>query len=171
MRSPFTIGTVAALLAILLFGNASISAAQPGDDATTLNKKVIELYNAGRYAEAIPIAQRLLAIDEKALGRDHPDVAQSLNNLSLLYVRQGRYADTEPLLQRALAIEEKALGRDHPDVATTLNNLASVYESQGRYADAEPLHKRALAIREKALGREGAAATHPGHAGEPAKPR
>jgi hypothetical protein len=41
--------------------------------------------------------QRALAIREKALGRDHPDVATSLNNLAALYDVQGRYADAEPL--------------------------------------------------------------------------
>jgi hypothetical protein len=52
MRSPLTVGTtIAALLAILLFGNASISVAQRGDEASELNQKVIELYKAGRYAE------------------------------------------------------------------------------------------------------------------------
>jgi hypothetical protein len=55
-----------------------------------------------------------LAVSEKALGHDRPDVAASLNNLAALYVNQGRYADAEPLSQRALAIQEKALGRDHP---------------------------------------------------------
>jgi CHAT domain-containing protein len=98
--------------------------------------------------------QRSLAIREKALGRDHPDVAISLNNLASLYDRQGRYADTEPLYQRSLAIREKALGRDHPDVAVSLNNLAALYANQGRYAVAEPLYQRALAIWERALGRD-----------------
>jgi CHAT domain-containing protein/Tfp pilus assembly protein PilF len=111
-------------------------------------------YKAGRYSDAIPIAQQALAIREKALGRGHPDVALSLNNLAVLYRSQGRYADAEPLYQRSLAIREKAFGRDHPDVAQSLNNLALLYDSQGRYADAEPLYQRSLAIREKALGRD-----------------
>src|SRR6516165_9350579 len=123
MRSLFKAGFLAAFAAILLLGKLSISAAQQGDEATALNKKVIELYNAGRYADAIPIAQQVLAIREKALGRDHPDVAQSLNNLAALYESEGRYAETEPLYQRSLAIREKALGREHPNVANTLINL------------------------------------------------
>ena len=93
-----------------------------------------------------------LAIREKALGPDHPDVALSLNNLAALYNDQGRYADAEPLLQALTGDREKALGPDHPDVAASLNNLAELYRAQGRYADAEPLYKRSLAIREKALG-------------------
>jgi len=35
-----------------------------------------------------------LAIREKALGPDHPDVATSLNNLAELYRLQGRFAET-----------------------------------------------------------------------------
>jgi tetratricopeptide (TPR) repeat protein len=80
---------------------------------------------------------------EKALGRDHPDVALSLSNLGV-YSSRGRYADAEPLLQQALAIWEKALGGDHPDVARALNNLAELYRIQGRYVDAFPIITRTL---------------------------
>ncbi len=60
--------------------------------------------------------ERALAIWEKALGPDHPDVAASLNNLASLYHAQGAYERAKPLYERALAIREKALGPDHPDV-------------------------------------------------------
>ncbi len=86
----------------------------------------------GQYAEAEPLYKRSLAIWEKALGPDHPDVALSLNNLALLYRTQGQYAEAEPLYKRSLAIWEKALGPDHPNVATSLNNLAELYRDQGQ---------------------------------------
>ena len=83
--------------------------------------------------------KRSLAIQEKAVGPDHPDVARSLNNLARLYATQGRYADAEPLLKRSLAIQEKALGPDHSDVAQSFKYFAALYLVQGRYADALPL--------------------------------
>jgi hypothetical protein len=44
------------------------------------------LYEAqGRHADAEPLYKRALAIEEKALGPDHPHVAVSLNNLAVLY--------------------------------------------------------------------------------------
>jgi hypothetical protein len=46
-----------------------------------------------RYADAEPLYKRSLAINERALGPDHPDVALSLNNLAQLYQAQGRYAN------------------------------------------------------------------------------
>ncbi|CAN0591431.1 unnamed protein product, partial [Laminaria digitata] len=42
----------------------------------------------GNYAEAGPLYKRSLAIDEKALGPDHPFVAISLNGLAELFGAQ-----------------------------------------------------------------------------------
>ena len=86
---------------------------------------------------------------ERALGRDHPDVATSLNNLAGLYCAQERYAEAEPRFKRSLAIREKALGRDHPSVATALENYAMLLEETGRADEAERLNTRAKAIRAK----------------------
>ena len=122
--------------------------------ARLLNALAVLYHSQGQYAQAEPLCQRALAIWEKTLGSDHPDVATSLNNLAALYRTQGQYAQTEPLSQRALAIWEKTLGPDHPDVALSLNNLAELHRTQGRYAQAELLYRRALAIWERALGPE-----------------
>jgi tetratricopeptide (TPR) repeat protein len=96
-------------------------------------------------ADAEPLNKRSLAIREKALGPDHPDVAISLNNLAALYFKQGRYVDSEPLFKRSLAIWEKALGPHHPNIAKSLNHLTELYWSQGRYADALPLAQALVA--------------------------
>ncbi len=117
-----------------------------------LNNAAYYVHDRGRYAEAEPLYQRALAILERALGPDHPDVATSLNNLAALYRDQGRYAEVEPLQQRALTIQEHALGPNHPNVATSLDSLAALYRIQGRYAEVEPLHDRALDIWERTLG-------------------
>jgi tetratricopeptide (TPR) repeat protein len=120
--------------------------------ARLLNQGGYYLNGRARYAEAEPLFQRALAIEERGMGPDHPDTATGLNNLALLYKSQGRYGEAEPLYRRALAIREKASGPDHPDIAQSLNNLALLYRGQGRYGEAEPLYQRALAIDEKALG-------------------
>ena len=118
----------------------------------SLNNLAVRYLNQGKYAQAEPLLQRSLAIREKGLGPEHPDVAQSLNNLAELYRTQGKYAEAEPLFKRSLGIWEESLGPEHPQVATGLNNLAELYRTQGKYAQAGPLYKRALAISEKALG-------------------
>ena len=89
------------------------------EDPDILNETALALYYAGNYREAEPLYKRSLAIREKALGKDHPHVAASLNGLAVLYDSQGKYDEAEPLYKRALAIREEALGKDHPDVATS----------------------------------------------------
>jgi tetratricopeptide (TPR) repeat protein len=116
MRSLLNLGRIV-VFATMLFGDPAIVSAQQTDLMNKLNKKLTELYNAKRYADAIPIAQQLLAIREKTVGPEHPEAAASRRYLAVLYTNQGRYADAELLLQRSLAIWEKALGRDHPKVA------------------------------------------------------
>jgi tetratricopeptide (TPR) repeat protein len=132
--------------------DSALSESNDLEKAKTLNRQVIQLYRQGHYAEAIPLAKDVLAIYQKALGPDHPDVAASLNTLAFCYYSLGDYVKAVPLFKHSLAILEKALGPDHLDVATNLNNLAVLYDSMGDHAKAEPLFKRSLAILEKALG-------------------
>ena len=120
------------------------------NEAGVLNTKVMELYNAGQYAEAIPLAQRALSIREKALGPDHPDLASSLENLAALYSTQERYTDAEALYKRSLAIRERIAGPENPSLTPSLNDLALIYYNQNRYSEAEVLHKRVLSIAERA---------------------
>ena len=78
--------------------------------------------------------KRALAINEKAFGPVHQDVALSLNNLAALYDTQTQYAQAKPLYLRALAIREQTLGAEHLDTAQTLNNLGLLAAAQGEYS-------------------------------------
>jgi CHAT domain-containing protein/tetratricopeptide (TPR) repeat protein len=140
------------LVAGIVLALVASRGAQSADDLTALNNQVELLYSTGKYAEAVPVATRALAMAEQQLGPHHAQVAVNLDNLAELYRVQGLYADAEPLYKRALAIRDKTFGPKHPHVATSLNRLAGVYYAQARYGEAEPLYKRALAIREEALG-------------------
>jgi CHAT domain-containing protein/Tfp pilus assembly protein PilF len=124
------------------------------NDAAARSAAIAELSRAGKYLQATPLAQRLLADMEKTYGPDHRDVAAALNNLAQLYGSQGNDAEAEPLYKRSIAILEKVVGPDSVELAPELNNLAALYQRQERYADAEPLFKRALAIRERSLPRD-----------------
>jgi CHAT domain-containing protein/Tfp pilus assembly protein PilF len=134
----------------------STAGAQNGDlaEARRLDGQILQYFAAGQYQEATPLAQRVLAIREKELGAEHPDIAAALNNLAELYRVTAAYAKAEPLYRRALAIREKALGPKHPYTAQSLSNLALLYIAIGAYMRAEPLLRRALIIDEsdKALG-------------------
>jgi len=105
------------------------------------------LYNAqDRAAEAERFFKRALAIKEKALGPDHPELVDIAVNLADLYQRKGRFAEAEPLLTRVLTIQEKAFGADNAEVAHALRALAGLYRNQGRASEADLLSQRSRSI-------------------------
>ncbi len=79
-----------------------------------------ELYEQGRYQEALPFAEKALRLGKAEFGLDHPYTARLLNNLALLYRDQGKYAEAEPLYQRSVALRNKVLGPEHPTGAPSL---------------------------------------------------
>ena len=120
--------------------------------ATALSNLALLYDEQGRYAEAEPLFWRALAISEKVLPENHPDIALRLHNLAGLLRNLGQQSQAEQFYDRSLLIREKVLGPEHPDVAQSLDSLAVLYKEQKRYAEAELLQKRAFTISEKALG-------------------
>jgi TonB family protein len=104
----------------------------------------------GRESDAEGYFQRALALGERRLGAEHPDLVVMLNALSRLYLRRGAHELAEPILQRLYTIK-RAKGEEHPEVATVLASLANVRQHLGRYDAAEGLWRRVLEIRERTL--------------------
>lgn len=121
-------------------------------DLAAQGARINALNQAGKYAEALPLAQAMVASLEK--GNDGRELSAALNNLGQVYAGQGRDDLAEPIFKRAIALMEKSLGLDTALIAPELNNLATLYVKQEHFADAEPLFQRALAIYQKAAGPE-----------------
>jgi len=116
-----------------------------------LGQTGLYLHGRAQYPGAEALLRQSLEIREAVFGPEHPDVAESLNNLAIDYAVQGRHAEAEPLLKRALKIWEKKLGPEDTNVLSALNSLAGVCLALGKRAEAEPLMQRSLQIREKIL--------------------
>ncbi|MEO8704091.1 MAG: serine/threonine-protein kinase [Kofleriaceae bacterium] len=125
-----------------------IGANEPRLTARLENTVGLAHTKAGRTALARTHQERALALQETALGRDHPDVGMSLNNLGLLAKDEGRFADAIALYDRAIAIRERALGPDHPFLATVLQNRAAV----SPVLESIALNERVLAMQTRVLG-------------------
>ncbi len=113
------------------------------------------IYRAqGKYALAVPVYKRALAIYDQAFGGNHPDVAISLNNLGSLYLDQGQYELAELLLKRSLVILENSFGAGHPDAAIVRANLARLDETIG-FAPRAQLPRGAAQERQGSRGEVG----------------
>jgi tetratricopeptide (TPR) repeat protein/tRNA A-37 threonylcarbamoyl transferase component Bud32 len=125
---------------------------RPGIEAAVRSTIGQTYHKLGKYAAAEPQLARALALREAALGPDHPDTLESVNDLALVYQAKGDYGTAEALFQRSLAGAEAALGPDHRDTLKYLSTLALLYQAKGDYRAAEPLLKRAVAQAEAVLG-------------------
>jgi CHAT domain-containing protein/uncharacterized protein HemY len=126
--------------------------AEDHQKATVLLAKINMLNEQGKYAEAIPAAEKLIVIVEEEKGPDHHGVAVCLNVLGGLYNSFGDYEKAEDKLKRALKIYQNLGGTDSPLLANSLGLLAQVYMNKGEYRQAKPFAQEALKIREQAQG-------------------
>ena len=118
------------------------------------------LYDYGLYKEAEPVHLRLISLREALYGPDHPDTAESYNNIGVVYRIQGDYAKALEYYGKASGIWARVLGPDYPSTASSYNNIGVVYYVQGDYAKALEYYGKALDIRERVLGPD-----HPDTAG------
>jgi len=84
-----------------------------------VDRRAVLYRKQGKYREAEPLQRRALAILEKTLGPDHPDVAAGLKNLAKLHRFRGKNTEAAACEQRAMAIANRALSRDVQPATTT----------------------------------------------------
>ena len=120
--------------------------------ASLMNNFGVYLGRIAEFDKAETLYRRALSIWDASFGPDHPDVAESLNNLAGLLSDTNRNSEAELMFRRALSIWEASFGPDHPDVAASLNNLALLLSDTNRKSEAEPMYRRSLRMREASLG-------------------
>jgi CHAT domain-containing protein/Tfp pilus assembly protein PilF len=123
-------------------------------EARRLEVESRRLSDGGKYADALPLADKALELKERVLGPTDPDLYQPLINLFVINFLRGNHAKAEEACTRALTITENALGSEHPLVGRLLYNLAVFYSTRGDFARAEMLARRALSIQQRSLGDE-----------------
>jgi tetratricopeptide (TPR) repeat protein len=86
----------------------------------------------GRHRQAQETLRQALSMFESVLGRDHYEVAVTLEKLAAIAHRAGDLERAAALYERALAIKRRVLGSDHPEVAAALSDLEAVRLSAAR---------------------------------------
>jgi tetratricopeptide (TPR) repeat protein len=109
---------------------------------------------AGKLDEAEAVLARVVAMRERVLGPEHPDVAYALNSLAVVHIEQKRTELAVQELERVLAIRKATFGPEHDHVAATYNNLGMAHRKGDRCADAVPHFEQSIAMRVRGLGEE-----------------
>ncbi len=107
---------------------------------------------AGDYAAAVELADRLLARATAEFGADSIQAAAILNlQVAALWLDGKIDAEVQSLAEKALRIRRAALGDDHPDTAASMNSLGNIRYMRGDYPGALKTYAATLKIRESIL--------------------
>jgi tetratricopeptide (TPR) repeat protein len=94
-------------------------------------------YAFGEFQQTEHLLERVLKIQEKLLGPEHVELAQTLNNLGVLRHTQGRHTEAEAFYLWALEICEAHLSPQDPDMVNLMQNYAAFLQEVGRSPEAE----------------------------------
>jgi tetratricopeptide (TPR) repeat protein len=152
-----------------------------GEEATRTaqqEKELFRLQQAGKFAEALALAEAVAKKRDAVQGADHWEAVNARWEVEELrqvlrqgdetrrqwvglcaaqpkakdLVAKGRHREAQPLLEQILALHRQVLGEDHPTTAASYNNVAYNLNAQGRYPEAAEGFRKALAIRLQVLG-------------------
>ena len=93
---------------------------------------------SGDFAAAARLLGEAARAQEAALGPDHLDLANTLNNLAVAHERSGQLDAAEREYRRAHAIAARTRPADDPLVTTSAQNLREFCEANGRPVDVPP---------------------------------
>jgi non-specific serine/threonine protein kinase/serine/threonine-protein kinase len=106
----------------------------------------------GRYDDAEPLLRAALTARLSLLGREHPDVAESMSDLAELEQKRGHYDKAATQYREVLALRRKLSRNDNARVADTLLSLASDLYVKGDLDEALKAAEESLAIRQRLFG-------------------
>lgn len=92
----------------------------------------------GNYAAAEDLLREAAALQEQTLGSNHPDLANTFNNLGIVCEMTDNPIDAEHYFRRAHTIATATLAPDHPFVATSRTNLHDFCRARGRPLELPP---------------------------------
>ena len=72
--------------------------AQSGDQLADLRAQVSRLYDQGKYADAVAIAERYVALAREKYGQDDTEYATAISWLAYVYRAQRRYTESAGLI-------------------------------------------------------------------------
>jgi CHAT domain-containing protein/Tfp pilus assembly protein PilF len=115
-------------------------------------QRLVALNQAGKYAEALPLAEQALTLARTRFGERSDTTGMAYYMLATALDNNGRHREAIDAHRRGIAIQEVTQGRESATIAMSLSNLAVSLEAVGDYVEAERAVRRALAIDEKVHG-------------------
>jgi TonB family protein len=137
--------TVATCIAGCIVGwAAGPAAAVPDAERISVNQQFREAFDARRYADALPLAQKVVELTEEQYGKEARALVNPLTNLGTVHYRLKDYPAAEKEYQRSVEILEKTAGTTDRQLLRPLQGLGASHFAENEYVDASVALKRAI---------------------------
>lgn len=113
-------------------------------DRSQVYREFRSLFDARKYQEALPYAEKLVALTEEQYSESDRALANPLNNLATTAYRLKDYPTAEKTFLRAVEIIDATGGNADRQLLRPLQGLGATYIALHQYADAVPPLKRAV---------------------------
>ena len=113
-------------------------------DRVQLYKEFRALFDAKRYTEALPVAEKIVAMTEEQYGASNRALVNPLTNLGTVHYRLKDYPAAEKDYQRGVDILEATTGGADRQLLRPLHGLGAAHFAEGEYVDASVALKRAI---------------------------
>jgi TonB family protein len=137
MRGYWLVGVLA--LALAPFATAATDA-----ERAEVYHEFRALFDSHRYQEALPVAERLVALTEDRYGEKARELVNPLTNLGTTYHRLGQHAEAEKSYLRSIEILEAASSSTDRQLLRPLHGLGVTYVALRQYDDASLILRRAV---------------------------
>ncbi len=145
-RPPTSAATAVATMLLAVAALALPGTALAATDAERFEvfKTFRAAFDAAKFTDALPVAQRLVALTEEQYGAEDRQLVNPLTNLGTVYYRLGDYPNAETSYLRAVRlIEGKLAGADRM-LIRPLMGLGETYLATKQHAEAATAFKRAV---------------------------
>jgi tetratricopeptide (TPR) repeat protein len=103
------------------------------------------LDDQGMHAKAEALFRKVLSVQRRVLGPEHPTTLSTTCELALTLKIQGRLLKAESMYREVLGIERRVLGPEHPDTLTTITTWLP--HSTHKASTPKPRHSAARCLR------------------------
>ena len=116
------------------------------------NETAADMFDAGRYDEAVPLFEEVLASCRSTLGSEHPGTMTVAGNLGVAYFAAGNRRKGLKHIGNSVSERARVLGEEHPDTLIARDALATAHGLTGDADRAIALAKQVVVQRTRVLG-------------------
>lgn len=111
-------------------------------EAEQLSAQVVNLYQAGKFDEALPLAERALILREKVFGTENELVAAALRNLAEVQLAKKKNKEAEATYDRYLSLYGRVIGENNTNFISALDRYVCLLVGINRRDKALEIQKR-----------------------------